>query len=198
MQWEHTVFTTDHKGSPSVGTWSKGRTQSTWDCWGRCQGPISYLSSWIREESIESSLNRQDRIWKVTGVWMLRCIWGTVKNLVLLEQRLSSVQSLSRVWLFETPWTAARQEVHHQLPPTCSNSSPLSQWCHPTISSSVIPFSSCPWSFPASESFPMSQFFASSGQRIGVSTSASVLSIIFRTDFLQDGLVWSPCSPRDS
>ena len=56
-----------------------------------------------------------------------------------------------------------------------SNSGPLSQWCHPTISSSVPPFSSCFQSFPASESFPMSQFFTSGGQSIGVSSSASVL-----------------------
>ena len=54
------------------------------------------------------------------------------------------------------------------------NSCPLSQWCHPTISSSVIPFSSCPQSFPASQSFQMSQLFASRGQSIGVSASASV------------------------
>ena len=57
----------------------------------------------------------------------------------------------------------------------CSNSCPLSQWCHPIISSSVVPFSSCPQSFPASGSFPMSQFSASGGQSIGVSASASVL-----------------------
>ena len=56
-----------------------------------------------------------------------------------------------------------------------SNICPLSWWCHPIISSSVIPFSSCLQSFPASGSFPMSQFFASSGQRIGPSASASVL-----------------------
>ena len=56
-----------------------------------------------------------------------------------------------------------------------SNSRPLSQWCHPTISSSVTPFSACPQSLPASESFPMSQFFASGGQSIGVSASASIL-----------------------
>ena len=57
------------------------------------------------------------------------------------------------------------------------NSCPLSWWCHPTISSSVISFSSCPQSFPASGSFPMSQFFASGGQSIGVSSSASILSV---------------------
>ena len=56
-------------------------------------------------------------------------------------------------------------------PGTCSNSCPLSQWCHPTILSSVVPFS-CLLSFPASGSFPMSQLFASGGQRIGASAPA--------------------------
>ena len=60
-------------------------------------------------------------------------------------------------------------------PGVYSNSCPSSQWSHPTISSSVIPFSSCLHPFPASGSFPMSQFFASGGQNIAVSASASVL-----------------------
>ena len=60
-------------------------------------------------------------------------------------------------------------------PRTYSNSCPLSRWCHPTISSSVVPFSSSLQSFPASGSFPMTQFFASGGQSIGVSASATVL-----------------------
>ena len=60
-------------------------------------------------------------------------------------------------------------------PGVCSNSCSLSWWCRPTISSSVIPFSSCSQSFPASESFPMSQLFTSSGHSIGASASASVL-----------------------
>ena len=60
-------------------------------------------------------------------------------------------------------------------PAAYSNSCPLSQWCHPTISSSVVPFSTCLQSFPASGSFPMSQFFTSGGQSIGVSALASVL-----------------------
>ena len=60
-------------------------------------------------------------------------------------------------------------------PGAYSNSCPLSWWCHPIISSSVVPFSSCLQSFPASESFPVSQFFTSGGQSIGVSASASVL-----------------------
>ena len=60
------------------------------------------------------------------------------------------------------------------IPGACSNSCPSSQWCHLTISTSVVPFSSCPQSFPAWGSFPMSQFFASRGQSIRVSASASV------------------------
>ena len=60
-------------------------------------------------------------------------------------------------------------------PRPCSNPCPLSLWCHPTISSSVTPFSSCLQSFPTSGSFPMSQFFTLGGQNIGVSASASVL-----------------------
>ena len=69
----------------------------------------------------------------------------------------------------------ARLPCPSTTPGACSNLCPLSQWCHPTISSSVVPFSSCLQSFSASRSFPMSQFFASGGQSIGVSASASVL-----------------------
>ena len=88
----------------------------------------------------------------------------------------SSVQSLSRVRLFATPWTAARQvSCPSPTPGACSNSWPLSQWCHPTISSFVVPFSSRLQSFPASGSFPVSQFFTSGGHSIG--TSASVLPV---------------------
>ena len=68
-------------------------------------------------------------------------------------------------------------------PGVCSNSCTLSQWCHPAISSSVVPFSSCPKSLPASESFPMSQLFASGGQSIGVSASATVLPMIIQDWF---------------
>ena len=62
-------------------------------------------------------------------------------------------------------------------PGACSNSCPLSQWCHPTISSSVVPFSSCLLSFPKSGSFPMSQLFTSGGRSIGVAALASVLPV---------------------
>ena len=87
-----------------------------------------------------------------------------------------SVQSLNCVQLFATPWTAAFQaSLSITIPGTRSNSCPSSQWCHTAISSSVIPFSSCPQFLPASKSFPMSQLFAWGGQSTGVSALASVL-----------------------
>ena len=89
---------------------------------------------------------------------------------------LSSVQSLSHVWLFATPWFAARQaSLSIPSPGVHSDSCPSSQWCHPAISSSVVPFSSCPQSLPASESFPMSQPFSWGGQSTGASAPASFL-----------------------
>ena len=69
----------------------------------------------------------------------------------------------------------ARPPCPSPAPGVYSNSCPSSKWCHPAISSSVIPFSSCPQSVPASGSFPMSQLFAWGGQSIGMSASASVL-----------------------
>ena len=68
----------------------------------------------------------------------------------------------------------ARSPCPSPTPGVYSNSCPLSPWCHPTTSSPVVPFSSCPQSFPASGSFPMSQLFTSGGQSIGVSASVSV------------------------
>ena len=93
-----------------------------------------------------------------------------------LARHFSSVQSLSHVQLF------VPHEPQHARPP-CPSPTPgvhpnpclLSPWCHPTMSSSIVPFSSCPQCFPASESFPMSQLFTSGGQNIGVSASTSVL-----------------------
>ena len=84
------------------------------------------------------------------------------------------------------------------IPEACSHSCPLSWWCHPTISSSVVPFSSCPQSFPASESFQMSQLFTWGGQNIGVSASISVLAMNTKDCFPLGWTGWIPCSPRDS
>ena len=79
-------------------------------------------------------------------------------------------------WLFVTPWTAACQtSCPSPTPRAYSNSWPSRRWCHRTISTSVIPFSSCLQIFPVSGSFQMSWFFTSGGQSIRVSASASVL-----------------------
>ena len=82
-------------------------------------------------------------------------------------------------------------------PGVCSNSCPPSRWCHPTIASSVIPFS-CLQPFPASGSFPMSQFFASGGQSIGVSASTSVLLMNIQDWFPLQWTGWISLRSRDS
>ena len=87
----------------------------------------------------------------------------------------SSVQSLSHVRLFAHELQHARPPCPSPTPGIYSNSRPSSKWCHPTISSSVVPFSSWPQSLPASGSFPMSQLFTWGGQSTGVSASASFL-----------------------
>ena len=97
-------------------------------------------------------------------------------QLIFYKVHFSSVQSLSHVWLFVTPWTTARQ-VSLSFTNSWSPPKPMSieSVMHPAISSSVVPFSFCPQSFPASGSFQMSQLSTSGGQSIGVSASASVL-----------------------
>ena len=83
-------------------------------------------------------------------------------------------------------------------PGACSNSWPSSRWWHPTISSSVTPFSSCFQSFPASGSFPMNRSSHQVARVLGFQLQHQSFKWIFRTDFLYDGLVGSPCSPSDS
>ena len=94
------------------------------------------------------------------------------------EVPFSSVQSLSRVWLLQPHEPQhARLSCPSPTPRVHPNPCPLSRWCYPTLLSSVVPFSSCPQSFPASGSFPMSQLFASGGQSTRVSASTSVLAM---------------------
>ena len=106
----------------------------------------------------------------------LRANYHIINDILEHLHQFSLVQSLSRVRLFATPWIAAHQ-VSLSITNFRSslNLSPLSQWCHPAISSSVIPFSSCPQSIPASESFPMNQLFTWGGQSTGASAVASFL-----------------------
>ena len=156
-------------------------------------------------------------IWVVTtGQWELRAGagdggWPEVSActeswmLVSEAKRLVVfIQSLSHIWPFVTPWTPACQvslsltEVSLS-PRVCSDSHPLSQWCYLTTSSSAAHFLFGFQSCPASESFPMSRLFASGGQSIGASVSASVLPMNIQSWFpLGLMMFWSPCSPRDS
>ena len=101
-------------------------------------------------------------------------LWRTAS----FHPTLSSVQLLSCVWLLATPWNAAHQApCPSSTSRACSNSCPSSRWCHPTISSSVIPFPSCLQSFPALGCFLMTQLFTAGCQSITASASASVLPI---------------------
>ena len=114
------------------------------------------------------------------------CQWFVLRNkpfckiILSCNTRVWTVQLLTLVQS-DSLWPHGLQ---HDRPPcpsptpgTYSNACPTSWWCHPTISSSVVPFFSCLQSFPASGSFPMSQFFTLGGQSIGVSASTSVLPI---------------------
>ena len=113
--------------------------------------------------------------WKQNGVlWFLYWLYSVPSSFQVSVQFSCSVVSDS----------LRPHEPQHARPPCPSptprvhpNPCPLSWWCHPTISSSVVPFFSCPQSFPTSWSFPMSQLFASGGQSIGVSASTSVLLV---------------------
>ena len=117
-----------------------------------------------------------------------------------LSVQFSSVQSLSRVWLFVIPWIAAHPA---SLSITNSQSSLKltsieSVRCHPAISSSVIPFSSCPQTLQESGSFPMSQLFAWGGQTTGVSALASVLPMNTQDWSPLGWTGWISLSSRDS
>ena len=112
---------------------------------------------------------------------------------------IRSVQSLSSVRLFETLWTTAHQAslsiINSWSPPKPMSIESVMPYNHLIL---CRPFSSSPQSFPASGSFQMSQFLPWGGKSIRGSGSASILPINIRTDFLEDLLVWAPCSLRDS
>ena len=121
-----------------------------------------------------------------------------------MKKKLSYTSQSAGRWVAEsesllTPWTAALQAcLSSLLPGVCSNPLLLLPWCYLTISFSAV-FVSCPQSFPASGSFPISWLFASGSQRTGVSAhQCQSFQWVFRIYFLYNWLVLSPCSPRDS
>ena len=107
--------------------------------------------------------------------WAHLCMECSLGISTFLEEVFQFSSVAQSCPLFANPWTSARQAslsiTNSQSPP---NPCPLCWWCHPTISSSVVPFSSCPQSLPESGSFQMSQLFATRGQGVGVSDSTSV------------------------
>ena len=129
---------------------------------------VSLLHSYIEILTPQCDTSRG----RVAGRW-----FGHKSGAFMMGFSKVQFSHLSHVWLFVTSWTAAHQAYcPSPTPGACSNSCLSRWWCHPTISSSVITFfSSHLQSFPALGSFPMSRFFTSGGQSIGVSVSNSVL-----------------------
>ena len=129
-------------------------------------------------------------------------MWNKQKKQLTKQEHFRSVQ-FSHSVVFDS---LRPNEPQHARPPCPSatpgvhpNPCPSSRWCHPTISSSFVPFSSCHQSFPASGSFQMSQLFTSDGQSIGLSASTSVLPMNTQDWSPLGWTGWrSPCSPRDS
>ena len=119
-------------------------------------------------------------------------------DFVMQNQSVSQFsRSVTSISLWPHGLQHTRSSCPSPTPRVYSNSCPLNWWCHPTISSSVIPFSSCLQSCPASGSFQMSWFFTSGGQSIGVSASASVFSVNIKDWFPLGWTGWI-CHPRDS
>ena len=108
------------------------------------------------------------------------CTLGTTRTLL---RKLKSLVTQSCLTLRPHGLQHTRLPYPLPTPGACSNSCPSSRWCHPTTSSSIIPFSSCLQSFPVSGSFPRCQFFASDGRSIGASASASVLPMNIQDQF---------------
>ena len=141
---------------------------------------------------LQGNLSASVIVWKITWVYLF--FWQMGFQLSCKSQRywydpqlkphpykaISSVQFSSVTQSSPTLWDPMNRStpglpVHHQLPEFTQTQCPSSRWCHPAISSSVVPFPSCPQSLPTSECFPMSQLFARGGQSIGVSASTSAL-----------------------
>ena len=142
------------------------------------------LTMWLRETVLLSICFLTFKMggWGITKLDHYKTEHKAYKGLNLLagSVQFSSVsQSCPTLWDSMTP-TAPQASCPSPAPIVYSNSCPLSRWCHPTISSSAVPFSSCLQSFPASGSFLISQFFASGGQSTGASASASVLPMIIQ------------------
>ena len=120
-------------------------------------------------------------------IWISLFILSFVTVLYFFHStsQFSSVSSVMSNFLQPHEFQHARLPCSSPTPRVCSNSCPLSRWCHPTVSSSVVPFSSHLQSFPASGSFPINQFFASVAKVLELQLQHQSFQWIFRTDFLR-------------
>ena len=179
MEWRHTHLEGGVGEGPSVGLYfpCEGQRKCQWkERWKWALKTREFL----RVEKVRDGLQ-----------WISHQIYGHFS-----VQFSSVAQSCPTLWDPTNLSTPGLRPL--PTPGVYSNSCPSSWWCHPAISSSVIPFSSCPQSLPASESFPMSQICASGGQSTGVSASTSVFPMNTQ-DWTPLGWTgWIPCSPRDS
>ena len=169
--------------SPTQWTWVWVNSGSWW--WTGSPGVLQFMGSQRVKHDWVTELNWVDPVREYN---LNKRMCGYLTRIILTSVQFShSVLSNS---LRPHGLQQARLPCPSLSPWVCPNSCPLSQWCHPTISSSVVPFSSCPQSFPASGSFPVSWHFTSGGPSFGASAPASVLPMN-----IQAG---SPCSQRDS
>ena len=188
---------------PIAGLWQPTAEQIFW-C--HFSNPIPSLRVSV------SHLDNSHHVLNLFTIVIFVCWLVTSDSLMLLLQKIMTGWRLrGRLACFrfssvaQSCPTLRPHESQHTRPPcpsptprVYSNSCPLSRWCHPAISSSVIPFSSCSQSLPASGPFPTSQLFSWGGQSIGVSASASVLPMNTQDWSPLGWMVGSSCSPRDS
>ena len=158
-----------YSSSGALNTNEKGQTTST-------SNNMRSLADILRSEWTQTQ-RHAPRMVPLPGIWGSAKSWFTWVA--------TDVQSLCHVWLSVTTWTATCQaSLSCAVSWICSKPCPISRWCHPTVSSSVAPFSSCLHSFPASRSFLMSQLFISGGQILEFQFHHESFQWIFRVDFL--------------
>ena len=169
-----------------VTWWNASRVLECYASWDPCETYSRNHSLPMRKQILQDKKPAQDRTTetKPSSETKLNCLQTLSPDVSTWVQ--CSVQSLSHVWLCD-PMDCSTPDLPCPSPTlgAYSNSCPLSRWCHPTISSSFVPFSSCLQSFPASGSFQMSQFFASDGIKVlEFQLQHQSFQWTFRTDFV--------------